>query len=99
MFAFTKARGDSHLFRRQLPEAIQWLRESAQLNAKHSPTFLTLGSALAHAGQMEDARAAIHRLLELRPMSSVAWQRQRRHFRQDDFEYLLEGARLAGLPD
>jgi adenylate cyclase len=99
MFAFTKARGDSHLFRRQLPEAIQWLCKSAQLNAHHSPTFLTLGTAFAHAGQMEQAKAAIRRLLELRPMSSVAWLRQRRHFPERDFEYLLEGARLAGLPE
>jgi TolB-like protein/class 3 adenylate cyclase/Flp pilus assembly protein TadD len=98
MFAFAKARGDSHLFRRQLPEAIHWLRKSAQLNANHSPTFWALGSALAHAGQMEDAKAAIRRLLELRPMSSATWQRQRRHFPERDFEYLLEGARLAGLP-
>jgi len=99
MFAFAKARGDSHLFRRQLPEAIHWLRKSAQLNANHSPTFWALGSALAHAGQMEDAKAAIRRLLELRPMSSATWQRQRRHFPEPDFEYLLEGARLAGLPE
>jgi TolB-like protein/class 3 adenylate cyclase/tetratricopeptide (TPR) repeat protein len=99
MFAFTKARGDGHLLRRQLPEAIQWLRKSAQLNSMHSPTFLSLGSALAHAGQMEDARAAIRRLLELRPMSSINWQRQRRLFPESDFEYLLEGARLAGLPE
>ena len=100
MFAFTKARGDSHFFRRQLPDAIEWLRKSAQLNGYHSPTFLTLGSALAHVGQIEDARAAIRHLLELRPMSSTTWQRQHRHFqKRDDFEYLLEGARLAGLPE
>jgi adenylate cyclase len=99
MFAFAGARGYSHLFRRQLPEAIQWLRKSTQMNANHSPTFLALGSALAHAGQMEDARAAIRRLLKLRPMSSVAWQRQRRFFLEGDFEYLVEGAQLAGLPE
>ena len=99
MFAFSKARGDSHLFRRQLPAAIQWLRRSAQLNANHSPTFLTLGSALAHSGQLEDARAAVRRLLELRPMSSMTWLRKRRLFPEHDFEYLLEGARLAGLPE
>jgi adenylate cyclase len=98
MFAFTKARGDSYLFRRELPEAIQWLRKSAQLNPIHSPTFLALGSALAHVGQIEDARAAIRRLLELRPMSTVTWQRERRRFPESDNEYMLEGARRAGLP-
>ena len=98
-FTFSKARGDSHLFRRQLPEAILWLRKSARENGIHAPTFLCLGSALAHAGQMEDARAAIRRLLELRPMSSVAWQRARRMFLERDYEYVLEGAKRAGLPE
>jgi len=30
IFAFTKARADSHLLRRQLPEAVTWLQRSAQ---------------------------------------------------------------------
>jgi pentatricopeptide repeat protein len=62
-------------------------------------TFLCLASALAHAGQMEEARAAIRQLLELQPVSTVSWLRQRRRLREDDMEYFLEGARLAGLPE
>jgi hypothetical protein len=75
------------------------LRKSAQENDFHAPTYLFLANALAHAGQMEEARAAIQRLLELRPVSSVAWQRARRMFLEHDCEYVLEGARLAGLPE
>ena len=98
-FTFSKARGDSHLFRRQLPEAIRWLRKSAQENDFHAPTYVSLASALAHAGQIEEARTAIRRLLELRPMSSIAWQRARRLSPEHDYEYMLEGVRLAGLPE
>ena len=98
-FVFSMARGISHLGQRQLPEAVAWLRKAAQQNPRNIPTFLLLGSALAHAGQMEEARAAIRRLLELHPTSTVNWQRQRRRLREDDQEYLLEGARLAGLPE
>jgi adenylate cyclase len=98
-FAFSLARGMSHLLRRHVPEAAPWLRKAAQQNPRHAPTFLYLGSALAHAGQMEDARAAIRRLLELQPTSNVRWRRQHRLTPEDDFEYMLEGARLAGLPD
>lgn len=88
------------MFQRQLPEAVAWLRKSAHENPRHAPTFLYLGSALAHAGQMEEARVAIRRLLELHPTSTVSWQRQHRPLiRKDDLEYLLEGARLAGLPE
>jgi tetratricopeptide (TPR) repeat protein len=96
---FSLARGISHLLQRQLPEAVSWLRKAAQQNPRNVPTFLYLGSALAHAGQMEEARVAIRRLLELHPTSTVSWQRQRRRVREDDIEYLMEGARLAGLPE
>ena len=98
-FVFSLARGISHLCQRQLPEAVSWLRKAAQQNPRNVPTFLLLGSALAHAGQMEEARAAIRRLLELHPKASVRWQRQHRLYPEDDDEYLLEGARLAGLPE
>ena len=58
-FNFSLARGYSHLFRRQLPEAAAWLSKAAQQNPRNNPTFLCLGSALAHAGQIEEARAAM----------------------------------------
>src|SRR6185436_8887033 len=48
IFAFTRARADSHLLRRQALEAVPWLRRAAQENPRHAPTFLHLGSALAH---------------------------------------------------
>jgi len=98
-FAFSLARGMSHLFRRQPPEAVAWLHKAAQQNPRHSSTFIFLSSALAHAGQMDEARAAIGRLLELNPMSSMRWRRQHRFFPEDDNEYMLDGARLAGLPE
>jgi Flp pilus assembly protein TadD len=98
-FAFSLARGMSHLFRRQPPEAVAWLHKAAQQNPRHSSTFVFLSSALAHAGQIDEARAAIGRLLELNPMSSMRWRRRHRFFPEDDNEYMLDGARLAGLPE
>ncbi|MBR1300622.1 adenylate/guanylate cyclase domain-containing protein [Bradyrhizobium sp. AUGA SZCCT0042] len=98
-FAFSLARGMSHLFRRQPPEAVAWLHKAAQQNPRHSSTFVFLSSALAHAGQMDQARAAMERLLELNPMSSMRWRRQHRFFPETDNEYMLDGARLAGLPE
>ena len=98
-FTFSQARGTSHLLQHQLPDAITWLRKAAHQNPRFSQTFLILGSALAHAGQLEEARMAIRRLLELRPISSARWQRERRLLPRADFDYVLEGARLAGLPE
>ena len=99
IYAFTKARGDSHLFRRQYAEAIPWLRRSRRENPLHASTCLHLASALARLGSMDEARAAMHDLLRIRPMSSVSWQRSHRLFPLIDYEHMLEGARLAGLPD
>jgi adenylate cyclase len=97
-YLFSLARGVSHLLRRQLPEAVAWLRKSAQENPRNVPTFLTLGSALAHAGQIEEAGVAIRRLLKLHATVSMRRLRQHRYYPEADNEYLLEGARLAGLP-
>lgn len=100
MTAFVVARGMSHLLRRQLPEAVQWMRRATQISSFHSPAFLCLASSLAYAGQLDEARIAIRRLLELDPMSSMSWIRRRYPvLPKGDYEYLLEGARLAGLPE
>ena len=49
--------------------------------------------------ELQESRAAIRRLLGLNPMSTVSWFRQRHRIREDDFEYVMEGARLTGLPE
>lgn len=97
--AFSKARGDSHLFRGQYEKAIHWLKRSSQENPIHASTHLHLASAFAHVGALDEARGSMKRLLQLRPMSSMSWQRDHRLFPQADYERVLEGARLAGLPD
>jgi TolB-like protein/class 3 adenylate cyclase len=100
IYVFYTARGVSHLFRRQLPQAILWLTKSVQENPLHGTTPLHLSSALAHAGRLDEAHDALQHALKLRPMISVKWMRQRRYFQQaDDYEYFLDGARLAGLPE
>jgi Flp pilus assembly protein TadD len=58
--------------RRELSDAVSWTRKAAQENPRHSSTFLNLASALAHYGQLEEARAVMKHFLELRPVSSVA---------------------------
>lgn len=97
--AFTKARGDSYLFRRRYEEAEQWLRRSRRENPLHASTCLHLASALARLGRLDEARQSIHDLHRIRPMSSVTWQRTHRLFPMQDYEHMLEGARLAGLPE
>jgi cytochrome c-type biogenesis protein CcmH/NrfG len=87
------------LLRRQVPEAVTWLRKAAQENRRDAASLLFLASALAHAGQMDEARSTMRSVLELRPMESVRRRRQLRLHPEDDNEYVLNGARLAGLPE
>jgi Flp pilus assembly protein TadD len=61
------------LLQRQLPQAVSWLREFVEQNPRNVPTLLRFGIALARAGQMDEARTAIRRLLELHPTNSVRW--------------------------
>ena len=63
------ARGDSHLYRREFPEAVELAAQSAQQNRMHAPSFLSLSSALARLGRVSESSAAMGRLLELRPMT------------------------------
>jgi tetratricopeptide (TPR) repeat protein len=98
-FAFSQARGVSHLLRRQVPEAITWFRKANQQNLRHIPIYLVLGSALAHEGRIDEARKAICDLLQMHPTDSVTWRRPRWLYPEDTFEYVMSGARLAGLPE
>ncbi len=99
-YRFGLALGVSRLFRRALPEAVTWLRRATQQNPGHPTAFMYLASAHAHLGRLDEARAAMARLLEIRPTSGLARaQRMRMHKIPADLAYLNEGARMAGLPD
>src|SRR5262249_39490808 len=99
-YTFTLALGSSHLYRRALPEAATWLSKSTQQNPRHPAAFLNLASALAHLGRLDEARVAMATVLNLRPTTGLAQSRRtRRHQVVADFEYMLEGARMAGLPE
>ncbi|MBL8697827.1 MAG: hypothetical protein JNK67_05625 [Alphaproteobacteria bacterium] len=98
---FCYACGFSHLARRMFPEAIQWYRRSVQLNSRLPIAHVHLASALARAGELSEASVTIKRLIEWYPVrASDLRRRLRTRYRiSEDFDYVLDGARLAGLPD
>jgi len=53
-------------------EAIDSARESIALNSDRQSTYWLLASACAHLGQMEEAKAAIDKLLAINPDASVS---------------------------
>jgi TolB-like protein/Tfp pilus assembly protein PilF len=76
--------------------ALEWSRRSLSTFNEWSFTYLTIAAANALLGRMDEARAALAKLLELAPQTTLqasplrypgAWRRMK------------EGLRLAGLPE
>lgn len=73
---------------------------SLAVNDRFDPTYWMLVAANAHLGRMEAARAHLARLQELVPGISLTRIRQGQPARYPDrIGAVLEGLRLAGLPD
>jgi hypothetical protein len=86
--------------RRQPQLALPWLRKSVGLSPQIASFRFFLASALAHLGEIAEARISMTRMLELRPADSISRHRRIRQYANvADFEYVLKGARLAGLPE
>ena len=84
-------------------EAIAWLRQSVSRNSKFAMAHFHLGSALAHLGRMDEARAAAAAGLAIDPTFNLASFRAAQL--TDDPYYLawrervIEGMRKAGVPE
>jgi adenylate cyclase len=80
-------------------EAIETGRRAAQHDPVSADAFRVLSAALALSGRMEDAKAALRRLLDLDPAASIDTLKLRLGVREATTGRLLAGLRLAGLPD
>src|SRR5262249_22132077 len=59
--------GCAKLWQEAAAEAVVWLRRSVETNPKYSLTRFQLAAALAYAGELDDARAAVQAGLALQP--------------------------------
>ena len=81
-------------------QAADAARKALQLNSYVVPTQLILAASCAHLGQLEEAKAAIARALELNPNLTIA--RLPEFFPIAGYKNLdayLDGLRTAGLPE
>ena len=84
-------------------EAIAWLQQGVSRNSKFAMTHFHLGSALAHLGRMDEARAAAAAGLAIDPTFNLASFRAAQL--TDDPYYLawrervIEGMRKSGVPE
>lgn len=90
----------AHLLAGRVEAAVEWARRAAREAVDYAYPQRTLAAALAHAGRMEEARAAVDAVLRIEPGFTLrrflgrVTVRDTRAVRQ-----LLAGLRLAGLPE
>jgi adenylate cyclase len=91
---------EAYLFRRRAEEAVDWARQSLRQPNMQTSRWVLFAASLAHAGRGDEARQAIESLRQLNPMYGIGAARD--IWRITDLEtldYLLDGLRLAGLPE
>ena len=86
-------------------EAIAWFRRSIEANRNFPLSHFELAAALAQLGRQDEARSAVKAGLALNPTFSISRARAYYAARSSDpkhlaqLERLLEGLRMAGLPE
>jgi TolB-like protein len=98
-FAAFDAQAMSHLLRGRYEAACRAAYKSVQANPAHSITYVQLAAALAKLGQLEEARAAAARVLELHPTFRYSRQFTGVNCAPALAEALGDALRVAGLPE
>jgi tetratricopeptide (TPR) repeat protein len=84
-------------------EAIVWLRRSLEANRNHPGAHFNLAAALAHAGELDEARTTVQAGLALNPRFTI--RRYRTNAPSNHPVYLAgrerfcEALRMAGVPE
>ncbi len=100
VFFFYTSLALAHLCCRRPGEALEHANRAASIYDGWDTTYRVMASALAHLGRMDEARAAVERLLELAPNITVSGLRERWPLRnKETLEMILDGLSRAGLPE
>ncbi len=100
VFFFYTSLALAHLCCRRPEEALEHANRAASIYDGWDTTYRVMASALAHLGRMDEARAAVERLLELAPNITVSGLRERWPLRnKETLEMILDGLSRAGLPE
>ena len=87
----------AYLLLERFEESVMWGRRALESNPNFTPSYRVLAAALAHRGQIDEARTIGQRLLALMPHFSV--ETEKRIFAQSGkLPLILDGFRIAGLP-
>ncbi len=79
-------------------EVLVWARRAAQRPASGFFAVMWVAVALGRLGRQDEARAAVKRLLAMKPDFSIAWLKQYLHFAQQAYtDHLVADLQAAGL--
>jgi adenylate cyclase len=80
-------------------EAVGWATKAMRDNPNFAGSFRYLAFAYVQLGRLEEARAAMRRMMQLDPALTVALQRQRMPIAGPMAERFVDSLRKAGLPE
>lgn len=98
-FAFCTTNGTASLVAGLLEDAVAWLSKARRLNPGYRAATRNLVSALALSGQVDEARALAQEYLQAEPGFRVSVFGSWYPLREPHLGRLLDGLRLAGMPD
>jgi TolB-like protein/Flp pilus assembly protein TadD len=89
----------ANFFQKQYGEAVVWARRAITRHPDLTVPYRFLAAALAHAGQLEEAKATVGELLRRQPKSSLTRSHHSPFRHAWMMELYIEGLRRAGLPE
>jgi tetratricopeptide (TPR) repeat protein len=90
----------AYYVRGQFDDATSWARKAAVNNPRSAMTLRFLAASLAKAGQQEQAREVVKELLKIeRDLTISKWKTRHVHRDPAITNKLVDGLRLAGLPE
>ena len=89
--------GQVHLLTGEFDEAIRWTEQSLAINDAFPMTIGNLAASYAMAGRVEDARAMMARLMQVKPVMTLAKMSARRIRDRLRWRNVIAGLRLAGM--
>ena len=102
-YAWKAFAGYSKLYLGSDEEAAAWLQRAIETNRSYSLQHFSLACALAHLGQLDDARAAVQAGLALNPTFTIRRLRAGTSSNNPIFlaqrERIYDGMRIAGVPE
>lgn len=89
----------AHYFAKRYDQALVAIRQALAQRPNIMLAHRMLCASLAQSGHIDEAKAAMHTLLQLQPGLTVAWIKESVPYTDKVMPHFLEGMRKAGIPE